>query len=68
LKAQGKNPFQLDSRPPSISLENYIYNESRYTMLQQAHPGIAKELLAKAQQDVADRWKTYERWANAPVS
>jgi pyruvate-ferredoxin/flavodoxin oxidoreductase len=68
LIAEGKNPFQLDSRPPSIPLENYIYNESRYTMLRQNHPEVARKLLEEAQQDVVDRWKVYERWANAPVN
>jgi pyruvate-ferredoxin/flavodoxin oxidoreductase len=67
LIPEGKHPFQLDSRPPSIPLENYIYNESRYTMLRQSHPEEAKKLLVEAQQDVADRWRTYEAWANMPV-
>lgn len=63
LVAEGKNPFQLDSRPPSIPLKNYIYNESRYTMLQQSHPQVAKKLLEQAQQDVVNRWKKYEALA-----
>jgi pyruvate-ferredoxin/flavodoxin oxidoreductase len=64
LSGEGKNPFQLDSQPPSIPLENYIYNESRYTALRQTHPELASKLLEKARQDVLDRWKTYEAWAN----
>ena len=67
LTAQGRNPFQLDSRPPSIPLENYIYNESRYTQLRQTHPEIAQKLLEQAQQDVNNRWKKYEALANAEV-
>jgi pyruvate-ferredoxin/flavodoxin oxidoreductase len=67
LAAESKNPFQLDSRPPSIPLENYIYNESRYTMLRQNHPEVAGKLLEEAQQDVVNRWHVYERWANATV-
>ena len=39
LAEQGKNPFQLDSRPPSLPLKNYIYNETRYTMLAQEQSG-----------------------------
>ena len=42
LVAQGKNPFQLDSRPPSIRLKDYIYNETRYTMLVKSNPEDAK--------------------------
>ena len=63
LCGQGKNPFQLDSRPPSIPLENYIYNEARYTQLRQSHPEMAKKLLEEAQQDVVNRWKKYEALA-----
>ncbi len=63
-KAEGKNPMQLDSKAPSVPLEDYIYNETRYTMLQQSHPDDAKRLLDEAKQDVAARWKMYEAWAN----
>jgi len=60
LAAEGKNPFQLDSRPPSLPLEKYIYNETRYTMLVHSNPEAAKRLLREAQQDVHDRWRSYE--------
>jgi hypothetical protein len=49
-------------------LEQYIYNETRYTMLQQSHPETAKRLLEEAQQDVRDRWKIYEMWAHMVVN
>jgi pyruvate-ferredoxin/flavodoxin oxidoreductase len=62
--AEGKNPMQLDSRPPSVPLEDYLYNETRYTMLRQSHPEAAKKLLEEARQDVAARWKMYETWAS----
>jgi pyruvate-ferredoxin/flavodoxin oxidoreductase len=63
LTKQGKNPFQLDSRPPSLPLKKYIYNETRYTMLAQARPEAAAELLELAQKDVEQRWRLYEQWA-----
>ncbi|HLK07798.1 MAG TPA: pyruvate:ferredoxin (flavodoxin) oxidoreductase [Candidatus Angelobacter sp.] len=62
--AEGKNPMQLDSKPPSVPLENYIYNETRYSMLRQSHPEEAKKLLEEAREDVAARWKMYETWAS----
>ncbi|MGA3212879.1 MAG: pyruvate:ferredoxin (flavodoxin) oxidoreductase, partial [Terriglobales bacterium] len=65
LANEGRNPFQLDSRAPSIPLEKYIYNETRYTMLVQAHPAEAKVLLQEAQEDVRQRWRLYERMAAA---
>ena len=63
LAAQGKNPLQMDSRPPSIPLEKYVYNETRYTMLTHSSPEAAAQLLKEAQEDVHKRWKLYEHWA-----
>jgi pyruvate-ferredoxin/flavodoxin oxidoreductase len=55
--------FHLDSKPPSIALEDYIYSETRYRMLTQSDPVEAKRLLMMGQQDVHDRWLRYERLA-----
>ncbi|MFO0876730.1 MAG: pyruvate:ferredoxin (flavodoxin) oxidoreductase [Gemmataceae bacterium] len=66
LKDQGKNPLTLDSRAPSLPLQKYIYNETRYTMLVQANPTAARELLIQAQADVQDRWRLYEHLAALP--
>ena len=63
LVKEGKNPFQLDSRPPSIPLQKYVYNETRYTMLAHSHPEAAKELLELAEGDVRTRWQLYENMA-----
>jgi pyruvate-ferredoxin/flavodoxin oxidoreductase len=59
----GRNPFQLDSRAPTIPLEQYIYNEGRYTMLRQSDPETAAFLLQEAKEDVEKRWKACERLA-----
>ena len=63
LADQGKNPFQLDSKAPTIPLEKYIYNETRYTMLRLSNPDAAQELLKEAQEDVNARWRLYEHWS-----
>ena len=68
LSAQGKNPFQLDSRPPSVKLKDYVYNETRYTMLAKSNPEEAHHLLELAQQDVLNRWKIYENMVNMPTA
>jgi pyruvate-ferredoxin/flavodoxin oxidoreductase len=68
LAGQGKNPFQLDSRPPSLPLKQYVYNETRYTMLVKSNPEAAANLLQLAQQDVTSRWKIYEHMAHQPVN
>lgn len=67
LIASGKNPLQLDSKPPSMPLKKYIYNETRYTMLAQSKPETAQQLLELAEQDVKDRWRLYEHWASLVV-
>jgi pyruvate-ferredoxin/flavodoxin oxidoreductase len=60
LTKEGKNPFQLDSKAPSIPLEEYVYNENRYKMLTRINPEVAKKLLKQAQEEVLRRWKMYE--------
>ncbi len=67
LLKEGKNPLQLDSRAPSMPLENYIYKETRFKMLQHSRPEVAKGLLKRAQQTVLERWRMYEHWASMPV-
>jgi pyruvate-ferredoxin/flavodoxin oxidoreductase len=66
LAQTGKNPFVLDCKAPTIPLEKYIYNETRYTMLRQAHPDHAAVLLKGAQEEVNERWKLYEYLAAMP--
>jgi pyruvate-ferredoxin/flavodoxin oxidoreductase len=66
VAAQGKNAFQLDSRPPALPLDKYIYQEGRYAMLARSSPETAALLLAEAQKDVNQRWKMYEQLANMP--
>jgi pyruvate-ferredoxin/flavodoxin oxidoreductase len=68
LAAEGKNPFQLDSRAPSIKLKDYVYNETRYTMLVKSNPDEASHLLELAQKDVLDRWRIYENMVHMPMN
>jgi pyruvate-ferredoxin/flavodoxin oxidoreductase len=60
---EGKNPFQLDSGDPKIPLQDYIYTEARYRMLQQSDPAVAKFLLGRAQAAVNARWQQYKQMA-----
>jgi pyruvate-ferredoxin/flavodoxin oxidoreductase len=63
LENEGKNPFQLDSHDPKIRLEDYVYTEGRYRMLQRSDPAAAKALLARAQESVNHRWAQYKKLA-----
>ncbi len=66
LRSQGKNPFQLDSRAPTIPLQRYTSQEARYTMLARSNPEAAKALLQLAQDDVDRQWKVYSNRAAMP--
>ena len=66
LIKQGKNPLQLDSKAPTLPLDKYIYNETRYSMLKQSQPEAAKHLFELAQEDVRRRWRQYEYLAAMP--
>ena len=66
LRLEGKNPFQLDSRAPSIPFKQYAYQEARYTMLARSNPEMARELLRLAQEDVHRQWGVYANRAAMP--
>ncbi len=63
LKDEDKNPFQLDSKEPSTSLEDYMYKQIRFRSLKQSQPEIAADLLQKAQRQVEEQWKIYRNMA-----
>ena len=66
LREEGKNPFLLDSKAPSIRLKEYSYREARYTMLARSNPELAAKLLAEAQDDVERQWRVYSARAAMP--
>jgi pyruvate-ferredoxin/flavodoxin oxidoreductase len=61
--ANGENPLVLESAAPKIDLGKYVRNESRYRMVEQAHPERFKQLLETAQADIKTRFATYETLA-----
>jgi pyruvate-ferredoxin/flavodoxin oxidoreductase len=63
LVEENKNPFQLDSSDPKISLQDYIYTEGRYRMLKQSEPAVARFLLGQAEKAVSRRWQQYKQLA-----
>jgi pyruvate-ferredoxin/flavodoxin oxidoreductase len=63
LRKEGKNPFQLDSKAPTIPLKKYAYEEARYTILARSKPEAAAKLLRQAQDDVDREWYVYQNRA-----
>jgi len=64
LAEEGKNPLVLDSKAPSIPMEDYAYNETRYRMLVQSDEQRAEVLMRSARSDIARRWQLYQQMAN----
>jgi pyruvate-ferredoxin/flavodoxin oxidoreductase len=63
VAAQGENPLSIDSKEPTVPVEEYAYNETRYRMLLQSNEERAEFLMAKAKQDAASRWTLYQQMA-----
>ena len=63
LKAEGKNPFTLDSKEPTGSYQEFIGGEARYTRLAQAFPERAEELFAKAADNAKAKYDRLQRMA-----
>jgi pyruvate-ferredoxin/flavodoxin oxidoreductase len=63
LAAEGKNPLILGSREPTLPLEEYAYNETRYRMLTLSDEERAEHLMTDAKGDVDRRWDLYSQLA-----
>ena len=63
LKAEGKNPFTLDSKAPTGDFQQFLLGENRYASLQLSFPEKAQELYEKAARDARERYESYLRLA-----
>ena len=61
LKAEGKNPFTLDSKAPTGDFQQFLLGENRYASLQLSFPEKAQELYEKAARDARERYESYLR-------
>jgi len=57
LEAQGKNPFQLDSKAPTADYQEFLMSEVRYNRLARTNPERAKELFEKAEKDAKAKYE-----------
>ncbi|HIS49141.1 MAG TPA: 4Fe-4S binding protein, partial [Candidatus Gallacutalibacter pullistercoris] len=63
LKAEGKNPFILDSKPATADYKEFISSETRYNRLKLSFPERAQELFDKAEKRAAERYEELEKRA-----
>jgi pyruvate-ferredoxin/flavodoxin oxidoreductase len=64
LEAEGKNPFQLDSKEPDWSkFQDFLKSEVRYTSLVKGFPQEAEVLFKAAEENSKWRYNVYRRLA-----
>jgi pyruvate-ferredoxin/flavodoxin oxidoreductase len=56
LKEQGKR-FVLDSKDPSVPLDDFMYNENRFATIKSNYPEKSIEFLALANEGIRQRWE-----------
>ena len=63
LKEAGQNPFQLDSKEPSMPLEEFLNGEVRYASLRRSFPEEADALMEHAKNFCAEQYRKYRKLA-----
>jgi pyruvate-ferredoxin/flavodoxin oxidoreductase len=63
LAAEGKNPLMIDYKEPTIPVDQYMYNETRFRMLVQSDEARAEALLKLSREDAKARWSFYSQMA-----
>lgn len=66
-RAPGEHPLIIDSKAPSLPLESYMYNETRFRMLRQSDEQRAEALLRAAKEEIKDRWTHYQELAEGTI-
>ncbi|MCK9617812.1 MAG: pyruvate:ferredoxin (flavodoxin) oxidoreductase [Lentimicrobiaceae bacterium] len=62
LEAEGKNPFQFDSKEPQWDkFQEFLNSEVRYTSLKKQFPAEAAELFKAAEENAKWRYNGYQR-------
>ncbi|HQQ89107.1 MAG TPA: pyruvate:ferredoxin (flavodoxin) oxidoreductase, partial [Oscillospiraceae bacterium] len=67
LAAEGKNPFQLDSKAPTASYRDFIMNEVRYSSLVRTFPDRAEVLFKKAEENAEEKFEHLEQLTKTPI-
>ena len=65
LKAQGKNPFTLDSKAPTGNYRDFLMGENRYAQLAKAKPQVAEKLFELNEEQAKERFETYQNLADS---
>jgi pyruvate-ferredoxin/flavodoxin oxidoreductase len=63
LSAENKNPLSIDYKEPTIPVDQYMYNETRFRMLVQSDEARAEALLKLSKEYAKARWNFYSQMA-----
>ncbi len=63
LKAEGKNPFILDSKDPKMSFKEFLMGEVRYSSLTRTFPDVAEKLFEMAEKESQERLEFLKKLA-----
>ena len=61
LKAEGKNPFTLTSKPGDGTYQEFLNNETRYSRLARSFPERAEKLFKDSEAAAKERYTHLER-------
>lgn len=60
LEKEGQNPMKLDYKGPQIDVKNFMYQETRFKMVEKLNADNAKEYLETARKHAQDMYKRYK--------
>ena len=60
--------MQVDSKEPSLPIEEYMYEENRFRALKKMHPDRAQMFLKQMQKEIKRRYKVYKHLAGLDYS
>lgn len=63
LEQEGKNPMILDYKKPKIPVEEFMYNETRFSMVEKINANDAKTFIQTAQNHADEQYRRYSSLA-----
>ncbi|MBR1974983.1 MAG: pyruvate:ferredoxin (flavodoxin) oxidoreductase [Clostridia bacterium] len=60
-KLEGKSPFTLDSKEPTLDFKSFLLGENRFASLKNINPQLADELFERAEKESRERLAFYKK-------
>ena len=65
LKSQEKNPFSLDYKEPKLDVKEFMYSETRFSIVEKMDPELAERYLEEAAIAAKREWVRYQDLKNS---